>query len=83
MTSKAGQAIPGIMKNLIDHATDHIINCSDCLVEARNLLCESEDSPYFKGNIVKLRDRIDELDSIIQDLVEIQSYIENIDLDLL
>lgn len=83
MTFEAGRAIPGRMKNLIDKANDHITNCSDYLLEARNILCESEDSTHFPGNIVKLRERVYEIDSIIQDLVEIQSYIENIDLDLL
>lgn len=69
------------MKNIIDHAAKHIMNCTDCLVDARNILHEAEDDPRFDGNLIELRDRIDELDSVINDLNDAQSYIENIDLD--
>ena len=69
------------MKNILDHAAKHIMNCTDCIVEARTALYEAEDSLQFKGNLADLRDRIDELNSILYDLNEVQSYIENIDID--
>lgn len=69
------------MKNIMDHAAKQLMNCTDCLVDARNILQDAEDDHRFDGNLVEIRDRIDELDSLIDDLRDAQSYIENIDLN--
>ena len=70
------------MKILISHAGDHVVQCINNLQEVTRLLAETEDSPYFKGNLDAVRDRIDELKSILDDLESIQAYIDNIDLNL-
>lgn len=69
------------MKILINHAGSGIAQCINNLEEATRLLTEAEDSPYFKGNLVAVRDRIDELKSILDDLSNIQEYIDNIELN--
>lgn len=69
------------MKILINHAKSSIAQCINNLEEATRLLTETEDSPYFKGNLVAVRDRIDELKSILDDLSNIQEYIDNIELN--
>lgn len=69
------------MQQIINQATKHLCNCTDRIVEARTAMHEAEDSPHFTGNLVDLRDRIEELDAILDDLNEVQAYLENIDLD--
>ena len=69
------------MKILISHAGDHVVECINNLQEVTRLLAETEDSPYFKGNLDAVRDRIDELRAILDDLYDIKAYIDNIDLD--
>lgn len=69
------------MEKMINQATEHLYNCSDCIVEARTALYEAEDSPNFKGNLADIRDRIDEINSILYDLNEVQAYLENFQLE--
>lgn len=69
------------MQQTINQATKHLCDCTGQIAEARNALHETEDSPHFTGNLVDLRDRIEELDAILDDLNEVQAYLENIDLN--
>ena len=69
------------MQHIINQATEYLYKCNDRIVEARTAMHEAEDSPHFTGNLVDLRDRIEELDAILYDLNEVQAYLENIDLD--
>ena len=69
------------MNKAAHKATVHISGSIDALNELRSILHETIDSPHFMGDLLAVRDRYDEVDSIIDDLSDISAYIENINLD--
>jgi len=60
----------------INKATYHIMHCIDNISYAMNYLHEVDNSGVCSPDI---RDRIDELDAILDDLHELQGYLENTD----
>lgn len=68
------------MQKSIHQANIHIDKAIDVLTELRSILHETMESP-FDGDLLAVRDRYDEVDSIVDDLEELRDYIENINLD--
>jgi hypothetical protein len=69
------------MNKSVQQSADSILKAIDALTEVRSILHETIDSPYFKGDVIAVRDRYDEVDSIIDDLESAREYVENINLD--
>jgi hypothetical protein len=69
------------MNKAVHQATVHISGSIDALTELRSILHTTYDSPHFMGDLLAVRDRYEEVVSIVDDLEEIRDYIENINLD--
>ena len=65
----------------VHKSAEYLSKAIDELTEIRSLLHETIDSPHFKGDLLAVRDRYEEVVSIVDDLEEIRDYVENINLD--
>ena len=65
----------------VHKSAEYLSKAIDELTEVRAILHETIDSPHFMGDILAVRDRHEEVDSIVDDLEELKEYIENINLD--
>jgi len=70
------------MKKSVQQSADHLSKAIDALTELRSILHTTYDSPHFMGDLLAVRDRYEEIVSIVDDLEEIRDYIENINLDI-
>ena len=68
------------MKKSVHQATVHISGSIDALKELRSILHETMESS-FEGDVIAVRDRYDEVNSIVYNLEELRDYIENINLE--
>tara|TARA_A100000171_G_scaffold6817_1_gene5278 strand:+ start:191 stop:403 length:213 start_codon:yes stop_codon:yes gene_type:complete len=69
------------MNKSVQQSADHLSKAIDALTEVRAILHTTYDSPHFKGDLLAVRDRYEEVVSIVDDLEEIRDYVENINLD--
>ena len=69
------------MQKAAHKSAEHLSKAIDELTEIRSILHTTYDSPYFKGDTLSVRDRYEEVVSIVDDLEEIRDYVENINLD--
>jgi hypothetical protein len=69
------------MQKSIHQANVHIGKSIDALTELRSILHETIDSTHFKGDLLAVRDRYEEIVSIIDDLDSAHQYITDINLD--
>jgi DNA mismatch repair ATPase MutS len=69
------------MKKSVQQSADHLSKAIDALTELRSILHTTYDSPHFMGDLLAVRDRYEEIVSIVDDLEEIRNYVENINLD--
>ena len=65
----------------VHKSAEYLSKAIDELTEIRSILHETIDSPHFLGDLLAVRDRYEEIVSIIDDLEELRDYIENINLD--
>ncbi len=68
------------MKKSVHQATVDISGSIDALKELRSILHETMESS-FEGDVIAVRDRYDEVNSIVYNLEELRDYIENINLE--
>ena len=69
------------MNKAVHQATVHISGSIDALTELRSILHTTYDSPHFMGDLLAVRDRYEEIVSIIDDLDSAHQYITDINLD--
>ena len=65
----------------VHKSAEYLSKAIDELTEVRAILHETIDSPHFMGDLLAVRDRYEEIVSIVDDLEELRDYIENINLD--
>jgi hypothetical protein len=69
------------MKKSVQQSADHLSKAIDALTELRSILHTTYDSPHFVGDLLAVRDRYEEIVSIIDDLDSAHQYITDINLD--